>query len=269
MLSKDEYDLAGARLGPSVLVSSPFDEFVSRHGATRRRGVFGMLVHDLGRRIVGGEFAPEAVLPNEDTLVTRFGVSRTTFREAMKTLASKGMVEIRPKVGTRVRATSHWHHTDPDVMVWQCETGPSQSFLDAMVDLRRVLEPAAAARAAERATAEEIETIAVSFQAMCNAIGDKDAHGEADRRFHAAIFAATHNFMLARMIDLIAIGIYNNTVSAPDSIIEGQRRSLPYHRHLLDAIEARDPAAASDAALRLLETWRPVPERVRRARRNS
>jgi GntR family galactonate operon transcriptional repressor len=256
-------------LGGHVLVSSPFDAFVSRHGATRRRGVFGMLVHDIGRRIVSGEFAPDALLPNEDDLTARFEVSRTTFREAMKTLASKGMVEIRPKTGTRVRPPEHWHHTDPDVMVWQYETGPSQQFLDALADLRRVLEPAAAARAAERATPQEVEQIAVAYQAMCDAIGDKQAHGEADRHFHEAIFAATHNFMLARMIDLIAIGIYGNTVSAPDAIIAGQRRSLPYHLALLEAIRAGDPGAAADAAERLLDTWHPVAERVRLARRNA
>lgn len=256
-------------MGAPVIVPSPFDAFVSRHGATRRRGVFGMLVHDLGRRIVGGEFAPDAMLPNEDELTARFEVSRTTFREAMKTLAAKGMVEIRPKTGTRVRQAEYWHHTDPDVMVWQYETGPSRYFLDALVDLRRVLEPAAAARAAERATPDDIERLAAAYQAMCDTIGKKEAHGEADRCFHEAIFMATHNFMLARMIDLIAIGIYGNTVSAPDSIVAGQRRSLPYHAALLDAIRARDPVAASAAAERLLDTWRPVPERVRRARNNS
>lgn len=252
-----------------MLVSSPFDAYVSCHGATRRRGVFGLLVHDLGRRVVGGEFTPDVALPNEDELVARFGVSRTVLREAMKTLAAKGLVEIRPKTGTRVRAPEHWHHIDPDVMVWHYETGPSQQFLDALVDLRRVLEPAAAARAAERATPAEIMEIAGAYQAMCDAIGDKAAHGEADRRFHAGIFAATHNAMLARMIDLIALGIYGNTVSAPDSIIEGQRRSLPFHRDVLDAIRARDPAAAAAAASRLLDTWHPVPERVRRARRGA
>jgi GntR family transcriptional regulator, galactonate operon transcriptional repressor len=201
--------------------------------------------------------------------VARFEVSRTTFREAMKTLAAKGLVEIRPKTGTRVRAPEHWHHTDPDLMVWQYETGPSQRFLNALADLRRVLEPAAAARAAARATPDEVERIARAYQAMCDTIGDKAAHGEADRRFHEAIFAATHNFMLARMIDLITIGIYGNTVSAPDSIVAGQRRSLPYHAAVLEAIRAGDPVRASGAVERLLDTWRPVPERVRRARRNA
>lgn len=56
-----------------------------------------MLVHELGRAIVGGEFAPGDGLPIEDELVRHFKVSRSTFRDAMKTLASTGMVEIRPK----------------------------------------------------------------------------------------------------------------------------------------------------------------------------
>ena len=250
-----------------MIVSSPFDEYVAAHGATRRRGVFGMLVHELGRRIVGGAFAPGDVLPNEDELVDRFGASRTILRETMKTLAAKGLVEIRPKTGTRVRSAEHWHHTDADVMVWYYETGPSQAFLDALVDLRRVLEPAAAARAAERGTPREIAAIGDAYREMCATIGDKVAHGAADQRFHAAIFAATHNVMLARMIDLIAIGIYSNTVNAPDSILEGQRRSLPFHRGLLAAIRARDAEAAAAAASRLLDTWHPVAERVQKARR--
>jgi DNA-binding FadR family transcriptional regulator len=245
-----------------VLVASPFDDFVSRYGSTPRRGVFGMIVHDLGRRIVGGEFAEGEALPNEDDLVARFHVSRSTFREAMKTLASKGMVEIRTKTGTRVRKRMHWHHTDPDVMVWNYETGPSQEFLDALVDLRRVLEPAAAARAAERATEAEIARIGVAYEAMCQTIGDVKAHGEADREFHAAIFAASHNLILARMIDLIAIGIFGNTVRAPHSAVEGQRRSLRYHEAVLRAIRAHQPAAAATAADRLLDTWHPEAGRL-------
>jgi DNA-binding FadR family transcriptional regulator len=251
-----------------VLISSPFDEFVSLYGSTRRRGVFGMVVHDMGRRIVGGEFAEGAPLPNEDELIARLRISRSTFREAMKTLASKGLVEIRTKTGTRVRDRAHWHHTDPDVMVWHYETGPSREFLDALVDLRRVLEPAAAFRAAQRATAADIAEIEAAYQRMCEAIGDIAAHGAADRAFHAAIFAATHNVILSRQIDLIAIGIFGNTVMAPDSAVEGQRRSLPFHEALLRAIQARDPVAAEHAANRLLDTWHPVPERIRKASRD-
>ncbi|HEY0418392.1 MAG TPA: FadR/GntR family transcriptional regulator [Acetobacteraceae bacterium] len=249
-----------------MLVSSPFDDFVRRYGSTPRRGVFGLLVHDIGRRVVGGEFTCGATLPNEDELVLRFGVSRSTFREAMKTLASKGLVEIRPKTGTRVRDARHWHHTDPDVMVWYFETGPSQAVLDALRDVRRVLEPAAAARAALAATEEETGRIAAAFDAMGATIGDPVAHSEADREFHTAIFEATHNFILARLIDVIVIGIYGNAVSATAQVVRGQQMSLPYHRAVLDAIRARDANGAAAATDRLLDTWQPNRERIGKAR---
>lgn len=249
------------------MVTSPFDDFVRRYGSTPRRGVFGMLVHDIGRRIVGGEFPPGETLPNEDELVARFRVSRTSFREAMKTLASKGLLEIRPKTGTRVRDQRHWNHTDPDLMVWYYETGPSQAVLDALRDVRRVLEPAAAARAAQSATDAEISRIADAFAAMAASIGDPAAHCEADRAFHAAIFEATHNFILARLIDVIVIGIYGNAVSATDAVVQGQAMSLPYHAAVLDAIRARDPAAAIIAVNRLLDTWQPNIARIGKARK--
>lgn len=254
----------------AVFTSSPFDDFVNRYGSARRRGMFGLVVHALGRQIVDGSFPPGTTLPREEELIARLDVSRTTFREAMKSLAAKGLVEIRTKTGTRVRDPRDWHHTDPDVMVWHYEVGPSKMFLDALMDLRRVLEPAAASRAASRASKAEVARIAEAYRRMCDTMsestGDPQAHREADRDFHAAIFAATHNMMLSRMIDLIVIGIYANTVMPPKTVVDGYRRSLPYHADVLAAIEAGDPAAAAAAADRLLDSWHPVAERVRLTR---
>lgn len=244
----------------TMLVSSPFDDFVDAYGATPRRGLFGMLVHDLGRRIVGGEFPEGEVLPNEDDLIARFQISRTTFREAMKSLASKGLVEIRPKIGTRVRSRNQWHQTDPDIMVWQFETGPSPEFLEALIDIRRVLEPAAAARAARRATPEDLLALRTAFEDMCISASDPVGYARADQAFHAAVFAASGNMLLRRMIDVVAIGIYGNQVLSPRNIVEGQRRSLPWHEDVISAIEARDPEAAAIAVHRLLDTWDPAPD---------
>jgi GntR family galactonate operon transcriptional repressor len=248
-----------------VTLTSPFDDFVRRYGATPRRGLYGQLVHDIGRRIVGGEFPVCATLPNEDELIARFRVSRTTFREVMKTLASKGLVEIRPKTGTRVREHYQWHHIDPDVMVWYYETGPSRAVLDALRDVRRILEPAAAARAAERAGNADIARMEAAYEAMCQGVTDPPAYGEADREFHTAIFSATGNFILSRLIDVIAIGIHGNAVAATSAIIPKLRASLPFHADLLAAIRARDPAAAEAAARRLLDDWHPEAGRVGRA----
>jgi GntR family galactonate operon transcriptional repressor len=211
-----------------------------------------MLVHDLGRRTVGGEFAPNTALPNEADMVARFKVSGTTFREAMKTPSAKGMVEIRPKT-----SVSRSIGTIPTPTSWSVGTRPAPvnpfwtrwSICAVCWNLPPLRgRPSAPCRRRSRLSG-------AAYQAMRDAIGDKAAHGDSERRFHAAIFAATHNFMLARMIDLIAIGIF----SAPTSIIAGQRHSLPYHASLLAAISAGDPAAASAAAERLLDTRTQCP----------
>jgi GntR family galactonate operon transcriptional repressor len=241
---------------PQIFAPSPYDEFVRKYGTTQRRGIFGYFVHDFGRRIVSGEYKQGEILPNEPDLVAEFGISRTVIREAMKSLAGKGLVEIKTRVGTRVRDRSYWHHTDTDVMVWYYESGPSAELMRSIKDLRRVLEPEAAARAASRGTDAEIARIAAGYQAMVDSVGNRIANADSDLEFHTAIFAATHNMIYAQLIDLIAVGIYaNRNLSAPDEVVAGQRNSLPFHKAILDAITARDPAAAAAATNRMLEGW--------------
>ena len=87
------------------------------------RSVHGQVVHELGRRIIGGQYAPGSVLPNEDALSAEFNVSRTALREATKMLAAKGLVESRPKVGTRVRPAGDWNTLDADVLAWRLGLG--------------------------------------------------------------------------------------------------------------------------------------------------
>ncbi|MEF0941081.1 FadR/GntR family transcriptional regulator [Rhizobium sp. BR 362] len=249
-----------SRLSPEtklIVTQSPFDAYVRKYGTIPRRGVFGYFVHELGRRIVGGDHPVGSTLPNEPELVEQFGISRTVIREAMKCLAGKGLVEIKTRVGTRVKERSNWHHLDTDVMVWHYETGPSVEIMRSIKDLRRVLEPEATARAAARGTAEDLAAIASAYDDMVSSIGDINTNADADLRFHTAIFAATRNMVYAQLIDLMAVAIYaNRALSSHDEVAEGQKRSLPYHKDVLDAIVARDPEAALKASHRLLDAWR-------------
>lgn len=259
MAGKAEAALATPVPGkPGVLVlPSPFDDFVRKYGTTQRRGIFGYFVHDLGRRIVGGQYPQGSILPNEPELVAQVGISRTVIREAMKCLAGKGLIEIKTRVGTRVRDRSFWHHTDTDVMVWYYEAGPSLELMRSIKDLRRVLEPEAAARAAARGTDAEIAAIGAAYQRMVDTVGEPNVNNDADLGFHTAIFAATHNMIYAQLIDLLAVAIYaNRSLSAPADVVEGQRRTLPLHKDVYDAIAARDAAAATAASHRLLDSWR-------------
>lgn len=239
-----------------IVTQSPFDAFVRKYGTIPRRGVFGYFVHELGRRIVGGDYPVGTTLPNEPDLVEQFGISRTVIREAMKCLAGKGLVEIKTRVGTRVKERSNWHHLDTDVMVWYYETGPSVEIMRSIKDLRLALEPEATARAALRRTESDIAAINSAYEEMASTIGDVNSNADADLRFHTAIFAATHNMIYSQLIDLIAVGIYaNRTLSGHEDIAEGQKRSLPLHKAILDAIVAQDTDAAIRASRNLLEAW--------------
>ncbi|MDA0990729.1 MAG: GntR family transcriptional regulator, partial [Verrucomicrobia bacterium] len=74
------------------------------------------LANLIGRRILNGELRPGDQLPPETELLAETGVSRTTMREAIKLLVSKGLVEARPKSGTRVRPSTEWSLLDPTVL---------------------------------------------------------------------------------------------------------------------------------------------------------
>src|SRR5438477_494398 len=111
-----------------------------------RRGLHGAVVHAIGVRIVGGELTPGEPLPSEDELTGELAVSRTVLREALKVLAAKGLVEPRPKTGTRVRERRFWNLLDPDVLAWRLETGSDSDpgFFRDIIELRRIIEPEAA-----------------------------------------------------------------------------------------------------------------------------
>jgi len=100
------------------------------------------VVHSIGARIVRGELAPRDPVSGDEWADGE--LSRTALREAIKVLAGKGLVEMRPKTGTRVRERRFWNLLDPDVMAWRLEDTSDARLLRDVIDLRRVIEPEAA-----------------------------------------------------------------------------------------------------------------------------
>ncbi len=106
----------------------------------------------IGRRIMGGDLEPGAILPNAALLAREFKLSRPSLREAMKILAAKGLLSAAPRRGTIVRPRSDWNRLDHDVLAWESEVAPTPRFIRDLFELRRMVEPEAAALAAQRAT---------------------------------------------------------------------------------------------------------------------
>src|SRR5207245_6372884 len=114
---------------------------------------------------------------------------RTVVREAGKVLAAKGLVESRPKTGTRVRPRDAWNLLDPDVLAWQQDGAVDDALLRKLTEVRRIIEPAAAELAAARADAQDVAALEDAFQQMehtaqARAGTEFEAFVQADMRLH-------------------------------------------------------------------------------------
>jgi len=219
-----------------------------------RRGLHGAVVHDIGVRILRGELKPGEPLP-ENGPADEPAVSRTVLREAIKVLAAKRLVESRPKTGTRVRPRQDWNLLDPDVLAWQVEAGADAEFLAQALEVRRMIEPAAARLAAERATPAQIAVLREAADGMAAAGDDLDAFMEPDLRFHSVLLEACQNELLGHMRDVFT-ALLHTVFSYSSASSRSYPRSARRHRAIVDAIEARDPDAAERAVLKLIDETR-------------
>jgi DNA-binding FadR family transcriptional regulator len=202
-----------------------------------------------------------SALPTEPILGEELGVSRTTVREAVKALAAKGMITTGPKVGSRVLESRHWNLFDRDVMAWRTRLPPQPQLVRDLIELRLMMEPAAAALAAERATAEDLVELRGALDAMTAATEGVGDYNEADLRFHRAILDCAHNQFLAQMSDPIA-AVLRESFRLSVENMDAARSSLPLHRHVLDAIAAGNARRARKALHDLIARARDDIERA-------
>lgn len=224
--------------------------FFLQAGGTHPRNLFARAVHEIGTRIVSGALRPGDTLPKEQELGRELAISRSVLREAIKSLASKGLVESRARVGTRVREPIYWNLLDPDVLAWRYWTMPPIEFFHSLFEVRRVIEPAAAELAAEKASDTEIATLEKACRDMETADPTTDDAIVADLAFHRAILAACHNDLLLQMGTLIGVGLLTSFKIAPPSY----DASLLMHRPVFEAIRARRPGEARSAMRTLLSS---------------
>lgn len=209
------------------------------------------LAQQFAVQILSGEFPEGHVFPSEIDYAQQLGISRSALREALRILAAKGLVESRPKAGTRVTPRRQWSLLDPDLLAWQFEAEPSLKFLSDLFELRLLVEPSAAALAAERRTAAHVAEMREALAAMAAHGLSTEAGRHADQRFHMIMLEATQNDAVIALASSIMAAI------AWTTIYKQRKRALPRdpipeHRALLDAIAAADPEAARTAMTELV-----------------
>lgn len=197
---------------------------------------------DLLARIARAEFRPGDTLPSEQQMGAMYGVGRNTVREAMQTLRTLGIVEVRPRLGARVidAPTSSALATSAIAHLLGGET------VDHLYDVRLILEPAAAAKAAGHRTDDDLLAIKralghfrVAFELGANV-------WEADIEFHEAIAQASGNPVLARMLAPMS-NLLSSARKATGTVPAAAERALHEHEEIAGAIEDRSIRRARTA----------------------
>lgn len=218
----------------------------------------GLRIHQavaqqLGKAILSGRYQPGDNLGGEVEQAEALKVSRTAYREAMRILIAKGLVESRPKAGTHVLPRSRWNMVDPQILAWMFSGEPDERFIRDLFELRGLIEPPAAALAAKRRTADHLEK-------MRTALADMHQHGlktlagqAADQQFHHSLLEAAGNEALASLASSVGAAVTWTTR------FKQRRSGLPRnpfaeHMAVFEAIEAGDTdraRATMDALLQL------------------
>lgn len=183
---------AAAAAEPALIDAEPL--FAADHSR-----LHGSLAHRIAGDIIRGGLEPGSLLPREESANESFGVSRSAYREAIRTLAAKGMVSPSPKVGTKVAPRSAWHILDPDMLAWRLEFAPDPSFIRNLFELRKIVEPSAAALAASRRSEAELGRLADALSRMARTNPRSGTWLNAIVAFHQDLLAAGRNEALASL----------------------------------------------------------------------
>ena len=194
------------------------------------------IIENVKEKIVSGELQPGDQLPSETRLAEMFGVGRGTVREAMKVMFYLGLIDRNNSRNTFVTETAR-------------EKAILRNFLDRfeghrdaleMIEVRKIIEPEAAALAAERQEDHIIEKLDEEYRAMSENIENLEHFIEHDSRFHQHIFSGTGNRIIIELMQHINLALKNEQ----SSVLRGSRtikpKSLEFHHNLLEAIKAGD-----------------------------
>lgn len=207
----------------------------------------------LGREICSGQIRPGQLLPPEPDLCERFGFSRIVIREAIKSLAAKGLLEVTRRVGTLVLDQTRWNLFDPDIIAWRGETAALDPTLARdLMEVRRIIEPAAVRLAALRASEDDRRNLRAAYMAMARAVAGKGDYVKADLAFHTIILSACGNQFVRQMQDAMS-ALLRVSFDVITTKPGGPAHSLPLHEAVCVAIEQGDEEAAERAAQILID----------------
>lgn len=203
----------------------------------------GTIARDLGVAITSGKYQPGDLLVGEVASSAKLEVSRTAYREAVRILSAKGLVESKPKVGTKVSSKSKWHMLDPDVLAWAFESEPDLELLESLFELRNIVESAAAALAAVRRSSTDLDAMRNGIERMARFTLATEEGRQGDADFHSSLLQATGNPYIISLTNGVNAAVKTTTM------FKQRERPLPRdpvpdHLRVFQAIADRDAERA-------------------------
>lgn len=212
----------------------------------------GKIASEIGCKIVSGRLKAGTLLDGEIEASGDRNVSRSAYREAIRVLVAKGLVLSRPKIGTRVTETSEWHLLDPDVLSWIFVREPPRNLLVSLFELRKLVEPEAAALAAGRRSLEQLNKMGAALEVMARETLHTEQGRAADRDFHAILLSASGNPFLMSLSSSVTAAVTWSTMFK-ERTQRLRRDAVPDHIKIYEAIAARDANAARTAMIELID----------------
>jgi GntR family transcriptional regulator, transcriptional repressor for pyruvate dehydrogenase complex len=225
----------------------PEQTLKSEFEAIRRNKVYEEVARQL-ERIILKKLHPGDKLPSERELAESLGVSRSSIRDAIRSLELMGMVEPRQGAGTVVREISADVLMNPLTNVLRHKMELVGEFLD----FRKMLEPPLAARAANHASDDELQEMEEILRRQETKLRGGDLAIEEDSEFHYSIAMASGNSVVLKVLDVI-MDLLRDTRERSLQLEGRPQKSLAGHRRILTAIKRRDAEAARAAMMRHIE----------------
>jgi len=210
----------------------------------RKARRYQQVAEQIERLIFKGVLKPGDCLPPERDLAQKFGVARSSIRDAIRTLEVMGLLDPRQGHGTVVREVS----ADALVVPLASLLMRKREMIAELVDVRRMIEPALAARAALNASEEELAHLADILERQKRKMRRGEPTIDEDSEFHYAIALAARNSVVLKVVDLL-MDLLRESRARSLQVPGRLERSVAGHRRILLALQRRDPNAA-EAAVR-------------------
>ncbi len=234
-------DQAGAIPEATTAVSVPFEELEREEVLPNR------VARILLERVLDGELHPGQQLPSERDLSEQFGVSRTVVREAVRSLAGKGIIEARSGRKARIGLVGRDYVVESmQLFIRGLQRVPGELPYSKVHEVRRMIELTVVELAAKRASPSHLQRLRGTFEQMQHATDDVAALSRLDVEFHRLIADMTGNELFLIMLDSIG-GILSEIRAKTLGIPGRAAAALPYHEAILTALESGDAKAARQA----------------------